>query len=102
MWPIVAAPQPKTEFATVAATTATRDPGSRGTIRDKRQDQRDDPAGDREGTQSGSAPQARTARVARTRTFSACTSAPRAAGTCCKAMMTAMPTVKPSTTGTGT
>ena len=51
---------------------------------------------------SGSATQASTALAASTSTFSAWTSTPRAAGSCCSAMIAAMPTVKPSTTGTGT
>ena len=52
--------------------------------------------------QTGSASQSRDRVGGQDDPLSAWTSTPSAAGTCCSAMMTAMPTVKPSTTGIGT
>ncbi len=52
---------------------------------------------------AGDATQAASASAAVARTVSPVgTETPNAAGSCCRAMITAMPTVKPSTTGSGT
>ncbi len=54
------------------------------------------------GINTGSATRERVARAASASTFSAWASTPRAAGICWRAMMTAIPTVNPSTTEMGT
>jgi len=102
MWPIGVAPHSKILLAAVAATTANNDVGSTGRLRAMSRTSTTTPIVTAGADQDGSVTQVWTARAARTRTLSAWTRTPRAEGTCCSAMMRAMPTVKPSTTGTGT
>jgi hypothetical protein len=86
----------------VATTTATSEPGHLGRQRARPSASTATPAAITTGAQTGAAIQARTASAASTTTLVAWTSTPSAARTCWRAMITPMPTVKPSTTGTGT
>ena len=91
-----------------AATTSGRDDdrgqrhGQAGTEPGREQHRTGDQAGDQDGRPLGSASPGGSASTADARTFSPARRTPSAAGTCCRAMMMAMPTVKPSTTGSGT
>ena len=106
MSPIGAAPSPAAVLTTVATTTAISDQGSPRRTRDISRVASRMPAvtppARHSGAQAGWSSHAVTAWIACPRTLSPSGRTPRAAGTCCSAMMAAMPRVKPSTTGTGT
>ena len=99
---MVAAPRSSEALAAVATTTASNDPGRPGRSRDRARIPATTATAMATGVQTGEVAHAWTASQASTSTFSAWTSEPRAAGSCWSAMIAAIPTVKPSTTGTGT
>jgi hypothetical protein len=100
--PSVRSGRSATRAMTVAAATLTREKGTAGRHRAPRSMTAATPRAVRTGAGCGSPAKRRAASAATAHTFSwSPAGTPSAAGTCCSAITTAMPAVKPSITGTG-
>ena len=100
--PIRAMSRSATWASTVAAATATSDIGMPGRQREETSMAAATAAAMAGAAQAGLAAQAVIASAATATTFSPSAGTPSAVGICCTAMITAMPRVKPSMTGSGT
>ena len=99
--PIVATCRWASRDTTVAPTTASRATGTAGRSREPSRISTATPALRARAARSGAENQSTTAATAETTTCSCWPVVPSAAGTCCRAISAAMPSVNPSMTGSG-